>query len=192
MLNLQEHFKNEVTSSNGVPMDNNLPTDAGDMGSIVVQADSTFHRETKPVCPSTESGYPRTHAPQRRSHCNEKPGTSTKSSPHSSCYRKHRHSNVDPVPPKLNKIKYEQQGQGLQTLYLEVVITCIAITQGFQFTLRVGSSKGFKQPRRTIQKKDLNDPDNHDGVITHLEPDILKCEVKWAFKQHHYKQSQWR
>ena len=29
-------------------------------------------------------------------------------------------------------------------------------------------------------KKDLNDPDNHDGVITHLEPDILECEVKWA------------
>ena len=29
-------------------------------------------------------------------------------------------------------------------------------------------------------KKDLHDPDNHSGVITHLEPDILKCEVKWA------------
>ena len=34
--------------------------------------------------------------------------------------------------------------------------------------------------RRTAQKKDLHDPDNHDGVITHLEPDILECEVKWA------------
>ena len=33
--------------------------------------------------------------------------------------------------------------------------------------------------RRTIQK-DLHDPDNHDGVITHLGPDILECEVKWA------------
>ena len=29
-------------------------------------------------------------------------------------------------------------------------------------------------------KKDLHDPDNHDDVITHLEPDILKCKVKWA------------
>ena len=29
-------------------------------------------------------------------------------------------------------------------------------------------------------RKDVNDPDNHDGVITHLEPDILECEVKWA------------
>ena len=32
-----------------------------------------------------------------------------------------------------------------------------------------------------LYKKDLHDPDNHDGVITHLEPDILECEVKWAF-----------
>ena len=31
-----------------------------------------------------------------------------------------------------------------------------------------------------LSKKYLNDPDNHDGVITHLEPDILECEVKWA------------
>ena len=34
--------------------------------------------------------------------------------------------------------------------------------------------------RRTIKKKDLQDPDNHDGVITHLEADILESEVKWA------------
>ena len=35
--------------------------------------------------------------------------------------------------------------------------------------------------RKTI-KKDLNDPDNHNGVITHIEPDILECEVKWALE----------
>ena len=36
--------------------------------------------------------------------------------------------------------------------------------------------------RRTIKKKkkDLNDPDNHDGVVIHLEPDTLECEIKWA------------
>ena len=35
--------------------------------------------------------------------------------------------------------------------------------------------------RKTVQKKkDLHIPDNHDGVITHLEPDILECEVKWV------------
>ena len=31
-----------------------------------------------------------------------------------------------------------------------------------------------------LYKKDVHDPDNHDGMITHLEPDILECEVKWA------------
>ena len=31
-----------------------------------------------------------------------------------------------------------------------------------------------------LYKKELHDPDNHDGMITHLEPDILECEVKWA------------
>ena len=35
--------------------------------------------------------------------------------------------------------------------------------------------------RRTVQKE-LHDPDNHNGVITHLEPDILECEVKWALE----------
>ena len=35
--------------------------------------------------------------------------------------------------------------------------------------------------RRTVQK-DLQDPDNYDGVITHIEPDILECEVKWALE----------
>ena len=33
-----------------------------------------------------------------------------------------------------------------------------------------------------LYKKDLQDPDNHDGVITHLESDILECEVKWALE----------
>ena len=33
---------------------------------------------------------------------------------------------------------------------------------------------------RQLYKKDLHDPDNHDGVITHLEPDILECKVKWV------------
>ena len=36
--------------------------------------------------------------------------------------------------------------------------------------------------RRTVQKKKLQDPDIHNGVITHLEPDILECEVKWALE----------
>ena len=38
-----------------------------------------------------------------------------------------------------------------------------------------------------LRKKDLHNPENHDGVITHLEPDILECEV--GLRKHHYKQS---
>ena len=37
--------------------------------------------------------------------------------------------------------------------------------------------------------KDLHDLDNHNGVITHLEPDILECEVKGGLRKHHYEQS---
>ena len=42
--------------------------------------------------------------------------------------------------------------------------------------------KRWQEHTEELYKKDLHDPDNHDGVITHLEPDILECEVKWAFE----------
>ena len=42
--------------------------------------------------------------------------------------------------------------------------------------------KRWQEYTEELYKKDLNDPDNHDGVITHLEPDILDCEVKWALQ----------
>ena len=40
--------------------------------------------------------------------------------------------------------------------------------------------KRWQEYTEELYRKGLNDPDNHDGVITHLEPDILECEVKWA------------
>ena len=40
--------------------------------------------------------------------------------------------------------------------------------------------KRWQEYTEELSPKDLHDPDNHDGVITHLEPDILECEVKWA------------
>ena len=43
-----------------------------------------------------------------------------------------------------------------------------------------------------LQKKDIHEQDNHDVVITHLEPDILECEVKWALETITMKQSSWR
>ena len=40
--------------------------------------------------------------------------------------------------------------------------------------------RGGKNTQKNCTKKELHDPDNHDGVLTRLEPDILACEVKWA------------
>ena len=40
--------------------------------------------------------------------------------------------------------------------------------------------KRWQEYTEELYKRDLHDPDNHDAVITHLEPDILECEVKWA------------
>ena len=42
------------------------------------------------------------------------------------------------------------------------------------------SKKRWQEYKEELYKKDLHDPDNHDGVITHLEPGILECKVKWA------------
>ena len=42
--------------------------------------------------------------------------------------------------------------------------------------------KRWQEYTKEMYKKDLHDQDNHDGVITHLEPDILECEVKWALE----------
>ena len=42
--------------------------------------------------------------------------------------------------------------------------------------------KRWQEYTEDLYKKDLHHPDNHDGVITHLEPDILKCEVNWALR----------
>ena len=42
------------------------------------------------------------------------------------------------------------------------------------------TKKRWQEYTEELHKKDLHNPDNHDGLITHLEPDILECEVKWA------------
>ena len=42
--------------------------------------------------------------------------------------------------------------------------------------------KRWQEYTEELYKTDLHEPDNHDGVITHLEPDILECEVKWAWE----------
>ena len=49
--------------------------------------------------------------------------------------------------------------------------------------------KRWQEYAEELYKKDLNDPDNHNGVITHLEPDILECEVQVGLRKHHYEQN---
>ena len=51
---------------------------------------------------------------------------------------------------------------------------------GMDLTEAEDIKKKWQEYTEELYKKDLHDPDNHDGVITHLEPDILKYEVKWA------------
>ena len=51
---------------------------------------------------------------------------------------------------------------------------------GWDLTEAEDIKKRWQEYTEKLYKKDLHDPDNHNGVITHLEPDILECEVKWA------------
>ena len=53
---------------------------------------------------------------------------------------------------------------------------------GMDLTEAEDIKKRWQEYAEELYKKDLHDPDNHDGVITHLEPDILECEVKWALE----------
>ena len=51
---------------------------------------------------------------------------------------------------------------------------------GMELTEVEDIKKRWQEYTEELYEKDLHDPDNHDGVITHLEPDILECEVKWV------------
>ena len=51
---------------------------------------------------------------------------------------------------------------------------------GMDLTEAEDTKKKWQEYTEELYKKNLHDPDNHNGVITHLEPDILECEVKWA------------
>ena len=59
---------------------------------------------------------------------------------------------------------------------------------GMDLTEAEDIKKRWQEYREELYKKDLHDPDNHDGVITHLEPDILECS-QVGLRKHHYEQS---
>ena len=53
---------------------------------------------------------------------------------------------------------------------------------GMDLTEAEDIKKRLQENTENLYKKELHNPDNHDGVITHLEPDILECEIKWALE----------
>ena len=63
---------------------------------------------------------------------------------------------------------------------LQVKMDTIKDRNGMELTEAEDIKKRW-QEYTELYKKDLNYPDNHDGVVTHLDPDILGCKVKWAF-----------
>ena len=60
---------------------------------------------------------------------------------------------------------------------------------GMDLTEAEDIKKRWQEYTKELYKKGLHDLDNHEAVITHLEPDILECEVKWALEKHQYEQS---
>ena len=60
---------------------------------------------------------------------------------------------------------------------------------GMDLTEAEDIKKRWQEYTEELYKKDLHDPDNHKGVITHLEPDILECKSQVGLKKHHYEQS---
>ena len=55
-------------------------------------------------------------------------------------------------------------------------------SNGIVLTKAEDIKKRWQEYTEELYKKDLHDPDNHESVVTHLEPDILECEVKWALE----------
>ena len=62
-------------------------------------------------------------------------------------------------------------------------------SNGMDLTEAENTKKRWQEYTKELYKKGLNDPDNHDGVIIHLEPDILECGSQVGPRKHHYKQS---
>jgi len=65
-------------------------------------------------------------------------------------------------------------------IYIPIKMGSIQDRNGMDLTEAEDIKKMWQEYTEELYKKDLHDPDNHGGVITHLEPDILEWEVKWA------------
>ena len=78
------------------------------------------------------------------------------------------------------RISWIEEPDGLQTMELQRVGHDWATE--LNWTEAEDIKKRWQEYIEELYKKKSSDPDNHDGVITHLEPDILECEVKWPLK----------
>ena len=70
--------------------------------------------------------------------------------------------------------------QFLSILTFHAKMGTVKDRKGRDLTEAEDIKKRWQEYTEDLHRDDLQDPDNHDGVITHLEPDILECEVKWA------------
>ena len=70
----------------------------------------------------------------------------------------------------------------LSITLLTCELSAIVWLCGMDLTEAEDTKKRWPEYTEELYKKDLHDPDNHDGMITHLEPDILECKVKWALR----------
>ena len=68
-------------------------------------------------------------------------------------------------------------------------MSTIKFRNGMDLIEAEGIKKRWQEYPEELYKEGLNDPDDHNGVINYLEPDILECEVKWDLEKHHYEQS---
>ena len=68
-------------------------------------------------------------------------------------------------------------------------VTCVIFQNGMDLIEAEDIKKRWQEYTEELYKNDLYNQDNHDGVIIHLEPDILECEVKWGLRKYHYEQS---
>ena len=78
----------------------------------------------------------------------------------------------------------QQDTNSIQSPIVDLLIFALNHTvkdrNGMDLTEAEDIKKRWQEYTEELYKKDLYDPDSHEGVITHLEPDILECEVKWA------------
>ena len=77
-----------------------------------------------------------------------------------------------------NRDLFKKTGDVKGTLHVKM--GSIKDRNGMNLTEAEDIKKRWQEYTEELYKKDLHDEDNHDGMITHLEPDILECEVKWA------------